>query len=204
MLTREQFCDLTRESRGVEALKSMLRRDQIPVGVSEGSKERGYTLFDVFAFMLADDLATAPDGNGVSRFMATEVIRDALSLIATREPTGDRRNRRQFRLVPEYPSILVGRIGFGLGGNKPFCGYPAELAETAGTGTGPLRMNLTSATAAFAVLLTRTQHRNIDVAGMWPDPSTFPTAEERSAEIDRSWAEAIAKLNAAPSGNFSD
>lgn len=202
MLTREQFCDLT-GIKGVEALKSMLRRDQIPVGVSEGSKERGYTLFDVFAFMLADDLATAPDGNGVSRFMATEVIRDALSLIATRGPEIEG-TARQFRLVPEYPSILVGRIGFGLGGNKPFCGYPAELAEMAGNGTGPLRMNLTSATAAFAVLLTRTQHRNIDVAGMWPDPSTFPTAEERSAEIDRSWAEAIAKLNAAPSGNSSD
>jgi hypothetical protein len=197
VINRQDFFALTKLN--TDAHTTLKRRDLIPV---PNKVDRGYTPFEAFSFNLAERLVNGPDGHGMSRALATGIVRDALTLIAARgaeiEETG-----LSFRRVEGVRPILVGRVIVG-GRAVPFCGTADELAEVIVGNPEVLDVMLTSATASFAVLWARAQYHDIDLTGMWPDPASFPAAEQRRSIFKTIIKEAVDKTNARRSGGSND
>ena len=175
MLTRANFLKLTGlNSDGLMALK---RRDQIPFL----DDTEGYTLFSAYTHLLADRFAEAPDGHGMKRTIACDIIRDAGRDIAMLGEEIEF-SSRSYRLDANSPNILVGRIGtaFTPDGTKlPFCGTIKDLAER---NLDTVDVMLTSATATMAVLLQRMQRIGLTAEAMWPEPTTIPSYTDRHEE----------------------
>ncbi|RUV63194.1 MULTISPECIES: hypothetical protein [unclassified Mesorhizobium] len=192
MISRAQFFVLTKlDSDGLSALK---RRNQLPV---INAADREYSPFEAFAYLIAERLVDAPDGHGMNRSMAAEIVRDAASLIARRGPDIEA-SAPMFRYGDGSADHYAGRLHVAteqFSRSDAFVGTKAELAETlAGAGT-VFGVNVTNITASFVLLQRRAAGEGIDISGMWPDPASLPTAEDRVQRIAANWRAAITKTN---------
>src|SRR6056297_282786 len=135
-LKRAQFLALT--GLDIDGHTNMQRRDVYPV---QPSYERAYNAFAAFAYRLSDRLAQSPDGHGMNRVMAGNIIRDCARMLieraddidASAEMFADAKSWREYA-SGDYgapaQAILAGRLvlrGVKLG-YQPFVGTPAELA----------------------------------------------------------------------------
>jgi hypothetical protein len=193
MITRAQFFTLT--GLDTDSHASLKRRNQLPV---INTSEREYTPFQALAFNLADRLAQSPDGHGMNRGLACSIVRDMLVPLIERSPD-IKATAATFRLVDNFEKILAGRINVS-GYNRPFVGTPAELADLIAS-EDVLDVILVNVTAAFVVLQVRAEREDIDLSGMWPDPHSFPTADEMRDTRRASWAQAVETVNAKRRGS---
>lgn len=199
-LKRAQFLALT--GLDIDGHTNMQRRDVYPV---QPSYERSYNPFAAYAYRLSDRLAQAPDGHGMNRVMSGNIIRDCARMLVERAAEIDASAEMHAGaqdwneiISGEYgaaaQSILAGRLvlqGFKRGFRpfvRPFVGTPAELALVLSEHNA-LDVILTNATTHRVVFNAIARREGIDVADMWPDPSTFPTWDEICEERAGLWNE---------------
>lgn len=157
MLTRKQYLALTRlDSDNHTALKL---RDQIPFP-SEGRNE--YSLFDAFTFIIAEDFSNAPDGQGVNRAIATNIVRDCGRLLIKARDAIEAGSHAD----SETP-IFAGRIHRQQSGNEPFCGTAAELAHALTRDARVVRFAMMNVSLAYAVLQVRCDRAGVDISELW-------------------------------------
>ncbi|MER9631756.1 hypothetical protein [Mesorhizobium sp. M0296] len=192
MISRAQFFVLTKlNSDGLSALK---HRNQLPV---VNAVDREYSPFEAFAYLVSEYLFASPDGHGINRTMAAAIVRDAAPLIAARGADIEA-SAQTFRHGDGSGDLYAGRLRLPaeqFARSEAFVGTMAELvAALSGAGT-VFGITVTNITASFVALQYRAAGEGIDISGMWPDPSSLPTAEDRIKRIAENWRDAVGKVN---------
>ncbi|AWN35878.1 hypothetical protein [Methylobacterium radiodurans] len=171
-LSRSQFCEITCLSP--DALKSLTRRGQIPFMVDQKASGRGYTLFEAFLMILANEFV---EGHGVNLTRAAEI---AAAVPAVLEPEWSRVVETAEKLFERdgagVDPIMCGRCqSAGPERAEPICGTHDEIAQKLkASGKMNARLTLSSASHALATLIRRALNNQIEIPEeFWSTPFSF-------------------------------
>ncbi|QPN29023.1 hypothetical protein I5770_10685 [Brucella sp. BO2] len=186
MISRKTYFTLTKLD--VDSHSALRRRDQLPFPSREGRNE--YTLFDAFTVLLADDFAQSPDGMGMNRTAATNIVRDiGRLLIECRDEI--EAGSELGAANPIFAGKIWGQIGIG---NVPFCGTLLEFAEL-DYAPSIIRHAFVNVSLAFAAFRMRCGYNDVDMTDMWPEAENISSFEDiREKRLERV-REAVAKTN---------
>lgn len=204
MLSRADFLKLT--GMDAEALKSRARRDQLPFaddGPRHPMRRRGYSPFEAFLTLLADDLAKEQH---LAVRTACEIVNGAVpDLWRCWGRIGETSSAMASGIeVPPGDEILVGRVvRAGLLHPRPVCGTMAEIASAAVEATAPVRIVLTNASRGALVLRRRAISEAVQLSdSFWlANPEAPPQVSDFAAEAQVGWDRAIAAANAEAADN---
>ncbi|CAO4184873.1 HTH merR-type domain-containing protein [Methylorubrum populi] len=171
-LSRSQFCDLTRLSP--DTLKSLSRREQLPFSIDQKASGRGYTLFEAFLTIVAQEFS---EGHGVNITRAAEIAGALPEVLA---PQWDRIIETGRILADgtgeKVEEVMCGRYDVaGIHPPRPLVGTDEEIArELAASDQPPIRSVRSSASRSLALLLIRASKLNIEIPDeFWKPPFNY-------------------------------
>ncbi|MHC2017156.1 hypothetical protein [Methylobacterium sp. CM6247] len=171
-LSRSQFCLIT--SLSTDALASLSRRNQLPFSIDQKASGRGYTLFEAFLTIVAQEFS---EGHGVNITRAAEIagaLPDALSLEWERiVETGSAMAAGTNEKVEE---VMCGRYYVaGIQPPRALVGTDAEVDQNlAASDEQPIRLIRSSASRCMAVLIARANRKSIEIPDrFWSPPFDY-------------------------------
>lgn len=185
-LSRIQFCGLT--SLSTDALASLSRRSQLPFSIDQKASGRGYTVFEAFLTIVAQEFS---DGHGVSITRAAEI---AGALPEALAPKWDRIVETGLALADgtgeKVEEIMCGRYYVaGINPPRPLAGTDLEISQELAALDKPLIRSIrSSASRSLVLLINRANRLNIEI------PDDFWTASFSYRQRPNGWDLARASM----------